>query len=132
MHPMLPTVRTTRCRHQSNNQIIINSSSTGKNMRPGTRLWGFLGIQNRIYASRDAGLLNLSQVVASVFHFRIVNTPPAAISILFRKCSARQLSENTIMKRVYWCKPDELELCRRVITLKSFFLHCLNPCHCGL
>ena len=45
--------------------------------------------------------LNLSQVVASVFHFRIVNTPLASISIHFRNFSARQLSEITIVKRVY-------------------------------
>ena len=45
--------------------------------------------------------MNLSQVVASVFHFRIVNTPPASISIQFQKFSARQLSEITIVKRVY-------------------------------
>ena len=45
--------------------------------------------------------LNLSQVVASVFHFRIVNTPPASISIRFRKFSARQLSAITIEKRIY-------------------------------
>ena len=46
--------------------------------------------------------LNLSQVVvASVFHFCIVNTPPASILIHFRKFSARQLSEIMIAKRVY-------------------------------
>ena len=37
--------------------------------------------------------------VACVFHLRIVNTPPASISIHFRKFSARQLSEITIVKR---------------------------------
>ena len=31
---MLPTVRTTRCGHQSNNPIIISRGPTGKNMRP--------------------------------------------------------------------------------------------------
>ena len=46
--------------------------------------------------------LNLSQVVASVFHFRIVNTLPASISIHFLKFSVRQLSEIRIVKRVYF------------------------------
>ena len=45
--------------------------------------------------------LNLSLVVASVFHFCIVNTPPASILIHFRKFSAWQLSEIMIVKRVY-------------------------------
>ena len=71
-------------------------------MRPADSALGVLGIRTRIYASRDARFLNLSQVVASVFHFRIVNTPPASISIHFRKFSARQFSENTIVKRVYY------------------------------
>ena len=42
--------------------------------------------------------LNLSQVVVSVFDFRIVNTSPASIN--FRKFFARPLSEITIVKRV--------------------------------
>ena len=44
--------------------------------------------------------LNLSQVVASVFHFRIVNTLPASLLIHFRNFSAWQLSEIMIVKRV--------------------------------
>ena len=55
--------------------------------------------------------LNLSQVVASVFHFRIVNTPPASISIHFRKSSARQLSEIMIVKRVYSLYYQEKKIC---------------------
>ena len=55
---MLPTVRITRggLRLQSNNPIIISSSSTGKKtcVRR-TRLWEFLGVRTMIYASRDAG-----------------------------------------------------------------------------
>ena len=41
------------------------------------------------------------QVVASVFHFHIVNTPLASISTYFRIFSARQLSEITIVQGVY-------------------------------
>ena len=59
-------------------------------MRPGTQ-------DSRIY----------HRLAATVFHFRIANTPPASISIHFRKFSARQLSENTIVKRVYYA-----EICR--------------------
>ena len=58
-------------------------------MRPGTQ------------DSESPRTLNLSQVVASVFYFRIVNTPPVSILIHFRKFSARLLSEITIVKRVY-------------------------------
>ena len=56
-----------------------------------------------LYVQDSASLitLNLSLDVASVFHFRIVNTPPASILVHFRKVSARQLSEITIVKRVY-------------------------------
>ena len=38
----------------------------------------------------------------SVFHFCIVNTPPASITEHFQKFSARQLSEIATEKRVYW------------------------------
>ena len=37
---MLPTVRITRCGHQSNNPIIISSSPMGKNMRPANSALG--------------------------------------------------------------------------------------------
>ena len=43
--------------------------------------------------------LNLSQVVARDFHFSIVSKLPASILIHFRKFSALQLSETTIVKR---------------------------------
>ena len=50
--------------------------------------------------------LNLSQVVASVFHFRIVNIPTASISIHFRKFSARQISEITIVNFRRRCRME--------------------------
>ena len=48
-------VRITRCGLQSNNPIIFSSSPTGKTCVRRTRLWEFLGIRTRIYASRDEG-----------------------------------------------------------------------------
>ena len=143
---MLPTVRITRCGHQSDNLIIISSSSKGINMRladsalvlsvsssswcgcgfaavcdcgtPWTFLLPFFfffffcgrggGGGGEIFRNPDPDLCapgsasprTLKGVVASLFHFRIVYTPPAPISIHFRKFSARQLSKIMIVKRV--------------------------------
>ena len=79
---------------------IIGSSPTGKNMRPADPALGIL--RN----SASPRTLNLLQVVAGVFHFRIVNTPPASISIHFRKFSAQQLSEIRIVKRDFRLKTE--------------------------
>ena len=52
---ILSTVRITCGRLQSNDPIIISNSPKEKNMRPGTQLWEFLGVQTWIYAAQETG-----------------------------------------------------------------------------